>query len=153
MSGEVTHDMLAPARGAGCRLCPENLVGRIVAELDSVWAVKDRYPVSEGHLLVIPKRHSDDWFGMSPDEKQDADVLIDHLRSTLLASDGTITGFNIGMNCGVSAGQTLFHAHIHLIPRRDGDTADPTGGVRGVIPGKMSYPRADGPTDPDLLPS
>ena len=153
MSGEVTQAVLAPARGTGCRLCPENLVGRIVAELDSVWAVKDRYPVSEGHLLVIPKRHSADWFGMSPDKKQDADVLIDHLRETLLASDGTINGFNIGMNCGVSAGLTIFHTHIHPIPRRDRDTADPTGGVRGVIPGKMPYQRADGPPDPDLIPS
>lgn len=61
------------------------------------------------------------------------------LYNRLKASDSTITGFNVGMNCGESAGQTIFHVHIHLIPRRDGDTPNPTGGVRGVIPDKMCY--------------
>lgn len=58
---------------------------------------------------------------------------------TALAKDPTITGFNIGINCGESVGQTIFHAHIHLIPRRDGDTSDPRGGVRGVIPERQKY--------------
>jgi len=65
--------------------------------------------------------------------------LIRILRNQLAESDDTITGFNIGMNCGESAGQSIFHAHIHLIPRRDGDIPNPMGGVRGVIPGKMGY--------------
>ena len=149
MSAEGTHDVSTRAGGASCRLCPEKLVDRIVAELDSIWAVEDRYPVTEGHLLIVPKRHTNDWFEMSADEMQDAVALIGRLRAKLLASDSTITGFNIGTNCGVSAGQTIFHAHIHLIPRRDGDTPDPTGGVRGVIPGKMSYIRSDDSTVPN----
>ena len=60
-------------------------------------------------------------------------------RNQIIAIDPTITGFNVGINEGTSAGQTIFHAHIHLIPRRDGDTNNPTGGVRGVIPAKQSY--------------
>jgi diadenosine tetraphosphate (Ap4A) HIT family hydrolase len=76
---------------------------------------------------------------MTDQERRDAESLIRILKKRLSESDESITGFNVGMNCGESAGQTIFHAHIHLIPRRDGDTPDPTGGVRGVIPDKMSY--------------
>ena len=104
-----------------------------------ILAFEDRFPVSEGHLLIVPKRHSPNWFSMNEDERRKADVLLRALKTRLEESDNTITGFNIGMNCGESAGQTIFHAHIHLIPRRDGDTPNPTGGVRGVIPDKMCY--------------
>ena len=87
----------------------------------------------------MPKRHAPNWFAMNEDERREADVLLRALKTRLEESDNAITGFNIGMNCGESAGQTIFHAHIHLIPRRDGDTPNPTGGVRGVIPDKMCY--------------
>jgi len=100
---------------------------------------EDGFPVSEGHLLIVPKRHAPDWFLMTERERREADDLIRVLKNRLSDTDNTITGFNIGMNCGSSAGQTIFHAHIHLIPRRDGDTPNPTGGVRGVIPDKMCY--------------
>jgi diadenosine tetraphosphate (Ap4A) HIT family hydrolase len=80
-----------------------------------------------------------DWFSMTENERWDADALIRMLQKRLPESDRTITGFNVGINSGESAGQTIFHAHIHLIPRRDGDTPNPRGGVRGVIPGKMEY--------------
>lgn len=76
---------------------------------------------------------------MTNNERRDAESLIVILKRRLSETDPTITGFNIGVNCGGSAGQTIFHAHIHLIPRRDGDTPDPTGGVRGAIPDKMCY--------------
>jgi diadenosine tetraphosphate (Ap4A) HIT family hydrolase len=145
MSTQTTGKFAADAEGSGCRFCPEKLIKRVVAELGSVWAVQDRYPVSEGHHLIVPKRHTADWFEMSAEEKRDADELIAVIREKLQAADGTVTGFNIGINCGKSAGQTIFHAHIHLIPRRDGDTPDPTGGVRGVIPARMSYLQAGGP--------
>ena len=102
-------------------------------------AFEDGYPVSEGHLLIVPKRHAPDWFLMTEPERREADDLIRVLKNRLSGADNSITGFNIGMNCGASAGQTIFHAHIHLIPRRDGDTPNPTGGVRGVIPDKMCY--------------
>jgi diadenosine tetraphosphate (Ap4A) HIT family hydrolase len=112
---------------------------RIVDEFESVIATKDLYPVSEGHHLIVPKKHSPDWFSMTKKEREDADALTRVLKSRMAESDETITGFNIGVNCGESAGQTIFHAHIHLIPRREGDTPNPRGGVRGVIPDKMGY--------------
>ena len=122
-----------------CRFCPQYLKERIVAEYNTVWAFEDRYPVSAGHMLIVPKRHIPDWFSMSGEELRDSDTLILILRKRLTAADATISGFNIGTNCGRPAGQTIFHAHIHLIPRRVGDTPNPTGGVRGVIPDRMCY--------------
>jgi ATP adenylyltransferase len=134
----------APVDLPPCRFCPAKIRPLVVAELDSVWAVRDRHPVSEGHHLIIPKRHAPDWFSMTERERRDAEALLLILKSRISA-DRTVTGFNIGMNCGESAGQTVFHAHIHLIPRRDGDTPHPLGGVRGVIPDKMRYPASPAP--------
>ena len=141
MTPPADHDQGNEGFGhaAQCRFCPGKLKERIVREHYSVWTFEDRNPVSPGHHLIVPKRHVPDWFSMTDEERRDADALILMLRNDLIASDPSITGFNIGMNCGRSAGQTIFHAHIHLIPRRDGDTPDPTGGVRGVIPDRMCY--------------
>lgn len=122
-----------------CRFCYDKIKDRIIAEVGSVVAIEDNYPVSKGHILIIPKNHSDNYFELSDEEKRDADLLITQLRRKILAEDPSVTGFNIGMNCGESAGQTIFHTHIHLIPRRDGDISNPRGGVRGVIPEKMGY--------------
>jgi len=122
-----------------CVFCYENARDKIIATHNSVFAIKDSHPVSEGHYLIIPKRHSADFFSLTQTEKADADALVQILRKNLLSEDKTITGFNIGTNAGESAGQTIFHCHIHLIPRRDGDTPAPRGGVRGVIPEKMGY--------------
>jgi len=130
----------APLDLPPCRFCSGKIKPMVVAELNSVWAVRDRYPVSEGHHLIIPKRHAPDWFSMTEKERRDAEGLLIILKSRISAADRTVAGFNIGMNCGEAAGQSVFHAHIHLIPRRDGDTPHPRGGVRGVIPDKMSYP-------------
>ena len=76
---------------------------------------------------------------MTDKEREDATALLKALKSKLEEADSTITGFNIGMNSGETAGQTIMHSHIHLIPRRKGDTPNPRGGVRGVIPNKMDY--------------
>jgi len=80
-----------------------------------------------------------DCFSMNETEKKDSGALIMILKKRIVEKDQTVTGFNLGTNIGESAGQTIFHAHIHLIPRRNGDTPNPRGGVRGVIPEKMSY--------------
>jgi len=122
-----------------CRFCYDKIRDRIIAGIGTVVAIEDNYPVSKGHMLIIPKNHSSNYFELSDEEKHDADALISELRRTILVDDTSITGFNIGVNCGESAGQTIFHTHIHLIPRRDGDTPNPRGGVRGVIPDKMGY--------------
>ncbi|MBT8359557.1 MAG: HIT family protein [Desulfobacterales bacterium] len=122
-----------------CPFCYDNAKENLVEEYQSVFAIEDGYPVSDGHLLIIPKRHSGDYFTMIESERRDADHLIEIVRKKVQENDPTISGFNIGMNCGESAGQSVFHCHIHLIPRRYGDTPKPKGGVRGVIPDKMGY--------------
>lgn len=122
-----------------CPFCSPQIESAIVEELGSVVAVKDKYPASDGHLLVITKRHTSDIFTMTETEQQDALKLIMILKENILRDDPSVTGFNIGMNCGACAGQTIMHAHIHLIPRRDGDVSNPEGGIRGAIPHRMSY--------------
>jgi ATP adenylyltransferase len=108
-------------------------------ENDLFFAFSDNYPVTEGHTLIIPKRHVDDYFMLSRDEQESANVMLQARRKQLVKDDDSITGFNVGANIGNSAGQTIDHCHIHLIPRRYGDTENPKGGVRGVIPTKMGY--------------
>ena len=126
-------------RDPQCLFCDETITKNAVERNTSVIAVRDKYPVTPGHLLVLPIRHVCDVFGMSANERRDADDLIRVLRVRITVEDSKVVGFNIGSNCGASAGQTVFHAHIHLIPRRKGDTPDPRGGVRGAIPDKQRY--------------
>lgn len=122
-----------------CPFCGIEVTDRIVERIGTVMAIKDNYPVTEHHMLIIPVRHAPDFFSLTSEERRDSESLILALRKRILKSDPDVTGFNIGVNCGVSAGQTIMHAHIHLIPRRDGDIPNPRGGVRGVIPDKMAY--------------
>jgi len=135
---DFREDML-PASDPNCPFCNENVKSRIIEDNGSVFAIKDKYPVTEHHMLVIPRRHTPDYFSMSSKERGDAEELIRYLRNDIQRRDSSVKGFNIGTNYGVAAGQTIMHAHLHLIPRRDGDTPNPRGGVRGVIPGRMSY--------------
>jgi diadenosine tetraphosphate (Ap4A) HIT family hydrolase len=95
--------------------------------------------VTSGHTLVVPKRHVADYFGLTREELVACDDLLHVCRRETMATDRTVEGFNIGMNAGAVAGQTIFHCHIHLIPRRAGDVEKPRGGVRHVIPGKGDY--------------
>jgi diadenosine tetraphosphate (Ap4A) HIT family hydrolase len=104
-----------------------------------VVALADGFPVTEGHMLVVPRRHVADYFDLTERERMDAGELLWLLRSRACKMDKRITGFNVGVNVGASAGQTVMHCHIHLIPRRDGDMDDPRGGVRGVIPARQKY--------------
>jgi len=91
------------------------------------------------HTLVIPKRHVSSYFDLGQGEVNACTQLVDKARREIKIADAGVTGFNIGVNDGESAGQTVFHRHIHLIPRRDGDVEDPRGGVRHTIPGKGYY--------------
>ena len=122
-----------------CPFCYKNVRHRIIRQLDTAYAIEDGYPVTKGHLLIIPKRHTPDYFALSKIEKDSIEDIMQILRKQILVKDTSVNGFNIGINNGQSAGQTIFHAHVHLIPRRDGDTDNPRGGVRGVIPGKRAY--------------
>ena len=112
---------------------------QIIVDSTLALAVYDGYPVTKGHTLVIPKAHKPTFFDLTYLEQQEVFMLLDVMRERLEAKDSSITGFNIGMNCGESAGQTIMHCHVHLIPRRDGDHPNPRGGVRAVIPGKADY--------------
>lgn len=122
-----------------CFFCSDEKRLRHIMEAKTMSVVRDGFPVSDGHSLIISDRHVSDFFDLNPDEVRDLLVLLRALRSDLLRDDPSIDGFNIGMNCGAAAGQTVMHFHAHLIPRRFGDTPNPRGGVRGVIPDRMSY--------------
>lgn len=123
----------------GCVFCDPSGTGRSILSNAHAYAVLDRYPVTKGHTLVIPRRHFADYFEMTRAECEAVHDLLRVRRSQLLDEDPSILGFNIGVNPGEAAGQTVMHCHVHLTPRRQGDTEDRRGGVRGVIPGKMGY--------------
>jgi len=112
---------------------------RILIENDLAFAIRDGFPVTHLHSLVIPKRHIPDYFGMSQEELKACNALLHDLREQILKEDASVDGFNIGMNAGEAAGQTIFHSHIHLIPRRHGDVENPRGGVRHIIADKGYY--------------
>lgn len=125
-------------RQENCLFCKVQAKNKI-SENSLAYAIRDGFPVTEGHTLFIPKRHVADYFGLVPAEVNAINLLMSERKKFLQESDSTIHGFNIGMNCGETAGQTVFHAHVHLIPRRKGDVANPRGGVRHIIPGKGFY--------------
>ena len=112
---------------------------RIIAEDGPCIAFRDGFPVSEGHTLIIPRRHARAFRDLTPEEVAATHRLAGKLAEKLQAEDPTITGFNFGANDGETAGQSIFHCHFHLIPRRAGDHPSPRGGIRGVIPGKANY--------------
>ena len=124
-----------------CLFCNTQLNdrGRIIAENALAYVIRDGFPVTEHHSLFIPKRHVADYFGLTQAEINAINQLIKAQKKLLDEVDTTIDGYNVGMNCGESAGQTVFHCHVHLIPRRKGDVESPRGGVRHVISGKGSY--------------
>ena len=126
---------------SACPFCDEDIESRIIARHSTVFAIRDKYPVTDLHSLILPLRHVSNFFDLSPEEKADADRLLVFLRNAILKEDVSVTGFNVGVNIGDSAGQTIGHVHIHLIPRREKDIPNPRGGVRGVIPAKMDYPK------------
>jgi ATP adenylyltransferase len=99
----------------------------------------DAYPVTPLHTLVVPRRHAATYFDLHEPERRAINLLLDQVRLRVLADDKAVQGFNVGMNCGETAGQTIMHCHVHLIPRRPGDVDRPCGGIRAVIPGKAVY--------------
>jgi len=111
-----------------------------VASNSLAFAIRDAYPVSRGHTLVVPFRLIATWFDASKEEKAAIIELMDSVRAQLDAEFHP-DGYNVGVNVGEAAGQTVMHLHVHVIPRYRGDVADPRGGVRHVIPGKGNYLR------------
>jgi diadenosine tetraphosphate (Ap4A) HIT family hydrolase len=117
-----------------CTLPPE----RIIQENQHAVFVLDTYPVSQGHSLIIPKRHAASWFDVTVIERDSMISLLD-LAKEKITSETSPDGFNIGINDGPAAGQTVPHLHMHLIPRYANDQPDPRGGIRWVIPEKAEY--------------
>ena len=112
---------------------------RIIDENNLAFTIRDKYPVTELHSLIIPKRHSHTYFELHQSEVNAVNQLIFKQREFIQKTDSSVDAFNIGMNSGSSAGQTIMHTHIHLIPRRKDDVDNPVGGVRNVIPEKGAY--------------
>ena len=109
-----------------------------ILETDYFFVIKDKYPVTEGHLLIISKRKAVDYFTLNEKEQSELIKAISISKQYLHDTYGK-TDYNIGMNCGEYAGQTVFHFHCHIIPRRKGDVEDPRGGVRHSVIGKGYY--------------
>jgi diadenosine tetraphosphate (Ap4A) HIT family hydrolase len=124
------------AVSADCIFCRPDRA--ILAESERSLAFLDSYPVSSGHALVVPRRHLVSIWDLSAGEYADAFNLVRRVKD-LLQEQFEPQGFNIGVNCGAAAGQSVWHAHIHVIPRYAGDVANPKGGVRNVVPGKGGY--------------
>ncbi len=117
---------------------------RIIAENELAFATRDAFPVTAYHTLIIPKRHVLDYFGLTREELLAINDLILSERAAIDVLDPSVAGYNVGMNCGEVAGQSVWHCHVHLIPRRKGDVEYPKGGVRHVIPWKGNYSAPEG---------
>jgi ATP adenylyltransferase len=111
----------------------------IIAKNSLAFMISDGFPVTHLHTLVIPKRYVSDYFELYSSEERAIQQLLRQARAAIREQDGTVTAFNVGINAGAAAGQTVPHCHVQLIPRREGDSANPRGGVRGVIPGRADY--------------
>jgi diadenosine tetraphosphate (Ap4A) HIT family hydrolase len=123
---------------ASCVFCDRAVAGDLVAENALAVALLDAFPLSPGHCLVIPRRHEADFLALSADEQAAIWALVPAVRSHI-EHDHRPDGYNIGINVGEAAGQTVAHAHLHVIPRYRGDVADPRGGLRLIIPARARY--------------
>lgn len=117
-----------------CTLPPD----RVVFADDFALVIRDGFPVSPGHTLIIPRRHVGSFFDLTPYERAALFAQLDQTKA-VLDKEFAPAGYNIGINDGAAAGQTVMHLHMHLIPRYAGDRPDPRGGVRWVIPEKADY--------------
>jgi diadenosine tetraphosphate (Ap4A) HIT family hydrolase len=120
-----------------CAFCtlPES---RVIDNSQHGLVIRDGFPISQGHTLIIPRRHTGSFFDLDADERSDLLALLDRSK-VVLDAEFSPHGYNIGINDGAAAGQTIPHLHIHLIPRYKGDCPDPRGGVRWIVPDKADY--------------
>lgn len=121
-----------------CPFCKAESERDIIASSSLSVAFFDGFPVSPGHALIIPRRHVASFFELTQEEQQDLLNLADRVKR-IVEERYHPDGYNIGINVGEAAGQSIFHVHMHLIPRYQGDVPNPRGGVRGVIPAKQNY--------------
>jgi len=121
-----------------CPFCHIADSDRVIMESTLSLAFFDGFPVSKGHTLIIPRRHVSSYFDLSQEEKKDIWEMVDKVKESLQTQYHP-DGYNVGINVGQAAGQSVFHVHVHVIPRYFGDVENPKGGVRGVIPDKQKY--------------
>jgi diadenosine tetraphosphate (Ap4A) HIT family hydrolase len=121
-----------------CPFCNPDVDRELIVESATAYSIYDKFPVNEGHALIIPKRHTNNFFDLTFKEQSACIFMLNKVKIEV-TNRFNPEGFNIGVNVGDKAGQTVPHVHIHLIPRYDGDVKDPRGGIRGVIPEKKNY--------------
>lgn len=121
-----------------CIFCNPVSERELIIESETAYAIYDKFPVNNGHALIIPKRHCEDYFDLTIKEQSACLLMLNKVKK-IISSKFNPDGFNVGINVGEKAGQTVHHVHIHLIPRYQGDVEEPRGGVRGVIPEKQKY--------------
>ena len=124
--------------GSKCIFCNSISERERIIESKTAYAIYDKFPVNKGHALIIPKRHCEDYFSLTIEEQSDCLLMLNKVKE-IISDLYNPDGFNIGINIGEMAGQTINHVHIHLIPRYAGDVKEPKGGVRGVIPSRQKY--------------
>jgi diadenosine tetraphosphate (Ap4A) HIT family hydrolase len=136
---EYAHfNQLSKSSNSSCPFCNPESERELLLESATAYAILDKFPVSNGHTLIIPKKHCADYFELSFREQSACWFMLNKAKDVLMKKWNP-DGFNVGINIQEAAGQTVSHVHIHLIPRYKGDLAEPRGGVRGVIPEKKSY--------------
>ena len=115
---------------------------KVIQTTNHFFIIRDTaYPVTKHHTLIITNRHVSNYFDLQKEEIIELNKILNIQKKELQELDKQITGFNVGVNIGKDAGQSIMHCHVHLIPRRKGDVEDPRGGVRGGIPLKQKYER------------
>jgi diadenosine tetraphosphate (Ap4A) HIT family hydrolase len=132
------YNQLKRSKNPDCPFCNPDAERELIVESATAYAIYDKFPVNDGHALIIPKKHCTDYFLLTFKEQTACLLMLNKVKE-IIAAEFSPVGFNIGINIGEKAGQTVHHVHIHLIPRYNGDVEDPRGGVRGVIPNKQKY--------------
>lgn len=122
-----------------CVFCEKEAAQEFSSDMLKAKVIWDAFPVTSWHALIVSREHVESFSELPPATWSVMQILVQRTQDWITQQDPSVTGFNIGMNLGHDAGQTIGHLHLHVIPRRKGDLADPTGGIRGVIPGKSNY--------------
>jgi len=135
---EYQHFNSLKGKTGECPFCNPVSSTRLITETATAYAILDKFPVSKGHCLIIPKRHISDYFDLTIHEQRACWIIVNRCKE-IIQKEYSPDGFNIGININECAGQSIFHMHIHLIPRKKGDVENPFGGVRCVIPSKKEY--------------
>jgi diadenosine tetraphosphate (Ap4A) HIT family hydrolase len=139
---EYRHFNQIKRKNVTCPFCNPNSDRELILESATAYAIYDKFPVNNGHALIIPKKHCSDYFQLSFKEQSACWFVLNKVKEIITAKFNP-DGYNVGINVNRVAGQTIDHVHIHLIPRYSGDVEIPEGGIRGVIPAKQRYSKSD----------